>query len=99
MTTLTIDIDQRLIDEHGERVDQCFACPCFAWLEEHGLDPAYVCYSYAALEDGRELIFPDEFEKWQKRGSDAVEAEVDPRTVLVPITFETRLTREEAGDL
>ena len=88
METLTIDIDERLIREHGKEVDHTCGCPAFFWLEEHGFAPTYVGYEYAALEDGRILGFPQEFVWWQQDAVLVMKDEgVDPRTVLRPITF------------
>jgi len=97
MTTLTIEIDERLIQEHGEKVDQSFECPCFFWLREHGFGPTYVAYGYAALEDGRMVRFPAEFDEWQRRGCQAVKDDVDPRGELEPITFEAQLEDEDGA--
>lgn len=88
---MSVTIDERLIEQHGDKVSSPYYCPFAWWLREHGfasvdfaVDVDHVSLRSELGLPSRIVFFPPEFYQWQLDG-------IRDRQALRPITFEVDL--------
>lgn len=77
--TITVNVTQEYIDKYGVHVDNRHRCPIFNVLHDMHVDVDRVDYESFFLVDGREIVFPQEAEDWQRQST------------LKPISFDVEI--------
>jgi len=77
--TITVNVTQEYIDKYGALLNHPCGCPIFSVLQDMHVDVDRVDYESFFLVDGREIVFPQEAEDWQRQST------------LKPISFDVEI--------